>query len=272
MSSWQHRLAALPRWFQLGLGGLLAWQLGGWAAQLLQPVSPPMLPPLNFEQPEFQRHMLTATLFGASQASKAATQVQQAPARKMTPEQLGIEVAGVISLAGGQGVAVLKQKNGHTQVVRVGEQLNAQMRLESVSPQSITVSVNGERVLVPLQKDELEKAQSVLPTLPAPVDDVSEQALGTLAAQLRRQPFKALEYVQLVPVPQGVKVKSRPGKEKWLRALGLEAGDIITQIDGLPVKTLMRQPPKWQKLMRQQRWQVEVIRQGSTQSIEVNIP
>ncbi len=255
---WRHG-ERLTRWAAGVLLLLAAWLVGRWVAVWLEPWQPPSLPKLTFtsvEESAFQA--LPPSLFGSSASVTPSVEAQ----RKASAAQLGIQLLGVISFNDGRGVALVRLKNGQQRVVRTGERIRPGLVLMRVAPDRVVLSVHGEVVWVPLSQPHVRThVQS----------STADAHLKNLSRQLRRQPFKLFEYVKVLPVPQGVRIQARSGHEALLTQLGLHDGDIINAIDGQPLKTLMRQPKQWQRLINQHQWRLHILRDGRYEEIEVKL-
>lgn len=261
-AGWLHS-ERLSRWVAGGLLLLAAWQAGRWVAALLEPVQPPHLPPLTFTH-SGERNILSLppALFGQSDAAP----VQIEARRKVTAEQLGIKLLGVISFSNGEGVAIVRLKNGQRRAVRTGETIHKGLVLMQVAADKVVLSADGELVWVPIGR-QIDQAVENQASSSSP----AASGVHALAQQLRRQPFKLFDYLVAQPVPQGVRIQARPGQEALLQQLGLRNGDIINAIDGQPLKTLMQRPKQWQKLINQNRWRLRILRDGRYEEIEVNL-
>ena len=252
----------MPRWVAGGLLLLAAWQAGGWVAALLEPVQTPQLPKLTWAPAEQQIFLLPSRLFAHADLARGQVEVR----RKVTAAQLGIELMGVISFSNGEGVAIVRLKNGRQRAVRTGESIRQGLVLKQVEPDRVVVSMDGELVWVPIQQHSRRL-----------VVEPNQQGVSAPAEvhgwvqPLRGKPFKLFEYLEVEPVADGVRIQARPGYEPQLRQLGLRNGDVIHSIDGQLVTRLMRQSQRWQQLFKQKRWRLRILRDGRYEEFEVNL-
>lgn len=135
---------------------------------------------------------------------------------------------GVRVEAGGRGSAILAGADGIQTSVRVGDSLDGNATLVSVSPTGAVIEVGGQRQTLAF---EAPVPGAVAPAPPTPV--AAAAPVPTTTPAVDRERF--VRELGLRPVTrgevQGYAVTPRQGGRS-LSAVGLQAGDIITTVNG----------------------------------------
>ena len=240
-----------------GLIILLGWLIGRWVAEAM---SPPVTPrPTNFSFTADAFSLPADVFVAAPDSRRRATLV---PRRKLTAAQLGVRLVGVIRMSNGAGVAIF-ERQGRRWVMRTGEK-RGDMRLLSIEPDRIVLEYRGEPVWVPLEK-------SGAPSMRAVPSGSGPAPLARIVRDVRTHPLKLFDYVQVEMTPQGARLMPRSGQAALFERFGLRPGDILTGIDGLPLRQAMNRPELQRKLFKKRRWRLELLRQGMPLSKEVDL-
>jgi len=229
---WPWRAAA---WFATLIAGLaLALTLSHWGWRVFGPASPPLLPA---ETPErWTSSIVAAPIFGRAEAPAAAV--------KAAPLQGDTRLLGVFAERDGGGYALFRLPDRGPVLVRSGQDIAKDVRLETVRNDGVRIRDHGE-----LRDIGLRMAA---PSASGPVNDrgrpaatraacaapagyqgaiykVNAELLTGLASQ--NDSWKAL----LVADNGGLAIRDNSG---FSTMLGMRAGDRMTQANGIALVTI----------------------------------
>lgn len=221
-------------------------------------------------------------LFGKLDASRPVT----APAVVIPVTPLNLRLVGVFfaERGGPQALALIADGNSLERGYRLGDGLPGGARLERIERDQVIVSRNGRQEVLKLPKLEDAQRPAVAPASPpepvlaslpeaeatafsAPqVIDASAIA-GRLRGEVASRP-QALEDIAFaspyVQNGQFVGFRLRPGRDRQLfQQLGLNGGDVLTEINGTRLNSPAQGLAILQELMSASRIEVRVLRNGA---------
>ena len=194
------------------------------------------------------------------------------------------------------GIAVIAAAGEPERAVRAGEDVVAGVRLAEVHADRVVLSRNGVEETLVLPRDRnFAPADVVRPTpgrassrTAAPAGAGSAPATGSSGsaapasdaqqtlARLRRDPAELARRVQVVPVMDGTRMAgvrlAAGGDAALLGQLGLQPGDVVTAVNGLPVDSLARGQDIMAGLANARSVRVTVQRGGTPTELTIALP
>jgi general secretion pathway protein C len=265
------RLQSLaPQAVTLVLAAAIAAQLAILAWKFVAPpppVAPPATPPVT--EPTFDLGRLQAArLFGEVQ--------QQAVSGAEAPRtNVALVLVGTMAVQDPEkGLAILGDSAQTARVHSVGAMLPGGVKLHSVYPDRVVIDRGGALETLPLPRQFAAGTvmQTALPAAQAP------GAEPTLAENVQKLVAAGPEVVGEVlrPMPafsngqlQGFRLYPGRDRQKFMR-LGLQPGDLVTQVNGVPLTDGQRGMEILRSLGNAGSASVTVERGGSVQQITVN--
>lgn len=231
----------LPFWLSVVLGILIAWSLAELTWALLP--SPKSIAPIYKSQPSEAptsnpNSVAALHLFGIADSN--------APGN--APETtLNLTLRGVVAASPDirQSLAIIAA-NGTGQMYAVGAQLPGGARLQSVYPDHVMLSLNGRLQTLGLPKSSSSSGGSdtslTSPAIPPVVYGSNLPAtenLNQLRNELVSHPERLLDMMRAMPVMEDGKLTGYRvfpvGNSKAFGKLGLEPGDVVTAVNGIPL-------------------------------------
>jgi general secretion pathway protein C len=200
---------------------------------------------------------------------------------------LNLRLVGVFFMERGsdRALALIAEGNGPERGYRNGEPLPGGARLEQIQRDHVVVSRNGRQEVLNLPKsDGAGRPATSLPDAPIPAEPEPEPEPATtgfsgqqiidaspIAGRLRSEVTtrpQALEDIAFaspyVQNGQFTGFRLRPGRDRQLFGqLGLNSGDVITEINGVRLKNPMQGLTMLQELMNASRIDARVLRNGT---------
>lgn len=268
------------RWLNVGLVLVLVWLGVKFSMQLWQNPSDMFslsLPLLKKESTAetSQLPRLQGTLFGKTseistdEAVKATPVVEQDELKKT---RLKLTLKGTLVTPNRQ-VAII-QKGRQTLVLAMGEEIERNVELHSVFDNFVVIDNKG--VMEKLSLPEMNIPSRSISSSPSKsLTQSQKQKLKSLRQKLKSSPLAINRYVRVRTIQKGGKIQSLqlwPRSEKAIfEALGFRAGDRLTAVNGQSVIDLASDMSKWQSMMKLSQAQFTVKRNGSLQTIDVNL-
>lgn len=202
----------------------------------------------------------------------------------VTPLNLRLVGVFFVERGGNRALALIAEGSGIERGYRIGEALPGGARLEQILRDRVIVSRNGRQEAIPMPKMD-ESGQTLLPTTappempgaaepefdPAassapPIIDASAIA-GRLRGEIAARP-QALEDIAFAsPYLQNgqfVGFRLRPGRDRQIfQQLGLNGGDVLTEINGTRINSPAQGLMMLQELMSASQLEVRVLRNGA---------
>jgi general secretion pathway protein C len=241
---------------------LLVWNLVPGAARKPPPARPP---PAGTAMDVSQ--LLRAPLFGAPPASTADG--SNAPRTRVA-----LVLTGTLAVRDPkQGLAIIGESAQTGRVYVVGGTLPGGVRLHEVYQDRVVLDRDGALETLPLPRQALAGATR-RPAL-SPNGNAAEPPLAESVQQLIAQGPEVIGQI-LRPMPtyangqlKGFRVYAGRDREKFAK-LGLQAGDLVTQINGVPLSDPQRGMEILKSLGSAGSAQVTIERGGATQQLSVD--
>jgi len=277
LSSWGPRLGStLPVLISLVLIVAVAYEAAGLTWTWLAPA--PEVPPATTTPrgpapgntrsptPRFGEQIAGVHMFGEprtreTEAGRPPAQAQEAP-----ETQLDLTLRGVLAQGGGDGLAIITDRQGDHRLYRVGDQLSGGVEIEAIYGDRVLLRRHGQLEALSLPKDDQEGVS------------LAQDSGGDLGQRLARyretvvqDPRQLSQLVRASPVRRsgrfvGYRLTPR-SQEQLFRSLGLQQGDVVTAVNGIeldrPEKGLMAA----RSLLDAEQLDITVLRNGR----EINI-
>ncbi len=219
-----------------------------------------------------------ARLFGEYQvaASASAQTLAAAPETTLNFTLLGI-LAGTRDA---ESMALIAKDNGQEAPYRIGDDVAPGVNLQAIFLDRVILSRNGTLETLRLDKNSASNAQvisAIESNNQAATSGTPEAAV--MLAQVRDQvlsdPSKAASFVRLQPITSDAGVRGYrvyPGAQREaFEAAGLQAGDVVTGINGTPLDNPGQALQLLQSLSTASTASLAVERNGQIQSITINL-
>ncbi|GHV48213.1 hypothetical protein FACS1894204_12330 [Synergistales bacterium] len=180
------------------------------------------------------------------------------------------------------GVLAWMEDEGKTHLVLVGSSFDV-YTLETVSYTEATFTKDGERVVKELLYGVLPQPvqkQAIAPVAKAPELDVGVQVVPAapggepgivsqeLINSLMENPFDEMKKVRIRPSSGGNGIQVEwINRESILNQLGVRENDVISSINGIPLRNMVDITNSINSLMNSDRFDVEVSRGGASTSL-----
>jgi general secretion pathway protein C len=211
-------------------------------------------------------------LFGEAtvQAVPVAQAIVDAP-----DTTLSLTLTGILSTSDeGLGQAIISSNRGQEKTYSVGDPVeNADdAKMHSVFADRVILDRGGRLETLRLPKD-LTAATGTRPTAP-PLPPAAEQPQGSLRQVISENATRLTDIVRLAPHVQEGRVvgfRVNPGRDRaTFEALGLQSGDIVTDINGTVLDDPSQGLQVFQSLGESTQANVTVLREGVPQTIVID--
>ena len=233
------------------------------------------------------RKIQQLNLFGNAAAVPA--KVEEAPVTDAPETRLNLTLTGVVASSDeDSSTAVIENRNsqavcGLGEIIEVTNSFLMQVFLERVI---IKNGVRNETLMLDgIDYDEANKRrQQQAKRRPQPVPDerdepdsrqLREEAIEATAS-LRERPASFTDFISISPKTeegQLIGYQVSPGKEPALfKSAGLQAGDVIAQINGLDLTDMQQSQEALSELRNAQNIELTIIRDGSFTTLYLDLP
>ena len=222
-------------------------------------------------------------LFGnaAAKPAEPVAEVTDAPETR-----LNLTLTGVVASSEQEAGTAIIENRGSQAVYGLGEKIEGtNATLQKVYKDRVIIK-NGVRnetlMLDGIDYDEANRRREMQArNRPEPEEleedtvELSDEALEATAA-LRERPANFTDFISISPKTeegQLIGYQVSPGKEPELfKSAGLQAGDVITQINGLDLTDLQQSQEALSELRNAQTIELTIIRDGSLTTLYLDLP
>ncbi len=222
-------------------------------------------------------------LFGnaAAKPAEPVAEVTDAPETR-----LNLTLTGVVASSEQEAGTAIIENRGSQAVYGLGEKIEGtNATLQKVYNDRVIIK-NGVRnetlMLDGIDYDEANRRREMQArNQPEPEEleedtvELSDEALEATAA-LRERPANFTDFISISPKTeegQLIGYQVSPGKEPELfKSAGLQAGDVITQINGLDLTDLQQSQEALSELRNAQTIELTIIRDGSLTTLYLDLP
>ncbi|WP_419227032.1 type II secretion system protein GspC [Alteromonas sp. OM2203] len=222
-------------------------------------------------------------LFGnaAAKPAEPVAEVTDAPETR-----LNLTLTGVVASSEQEAGTAIIENRGSQAVYGLGEKIEGtNATLQKVYNDRVIIKNGARNETLMLDGIDYEEAnrrrEAQARNRPAPEDDedaeveLSDEALEATAA-LRERPASFTDFISISPKTeegQLIGYQVSPGKEPELfKSAGLQAGDVITQINGLDLTDLQQSQEALSELRNAQNIELTIIRDGSLTTLYLDLP
>lgn len=266
------------------LAGLTLAILTGESPSLARMTTPPVAGAATGESSASQLSADVATisawhLFGKVEANRPVA----APPVAVPVTPLNLRLMGIFFAERSDSLALIADGNNLERGYRMGDSLPGGARLERIEREQVIVSRNGREELIKLPKlDDPNRplvAPEPPPALPVPAEEPGPTTFSApqvidasaIAARLRGEALsrpQALEDIAFAnPYVQNglfLGFRLRPGRDRRIfQQLGLNGGDVVTEINGTRLSSPAQGLALLQELMSASQIDVRVLRNGA---------
>lgn len=270
----------MMRWLNVGLVFVLVWLAVKISMQLWQNQSedfslsvPQLEKSLMSETSQMQS--LQGTLFGRQVMVSADGVVNTKPVVEqgdLKKTRLKLTLKGTLVTPNRQ-VAII-QKGRQTLVLAIGEEIENNVTVHSVFGSYVVVDNQGVMEKLTLPEVKIN-SQSLSSNSSKGLTQSQKLKLDNLRQKLKTSPIAINRYVRVRTIQKNGKIQALqlwPRSEKAIfEALGFRSGDRLTAVNGQSVTELASDMSKWQSMMKLSQAQFTVNRNGSLQTIDVNL-
>lgn len=240
------------------------------------------LPALNMQSyvGSMQSSNLQGSLFGM-QASISNFEKDNIP--KETAQQiddldktrLNLTLKGTI-ITPEKSVALI-QKARDVLVLRVDESLSRDVTVHAIQDTFVVLENKGklEKLMLPGMKDSKSSFLGKNRIHSAALTSDQQRTLEEVRRKVKTSPLAINRYIRIRTLQKNGKIQSLqlwPRREKAIfDALGFQAGDHLTAINGKSIADIASDMSQWQSMMNLSQAQFTVRRNGALQTIDVNL-
>lgn len=193
---------------------------------------------------------------------------------------LDLQVVGVVVSGDPLRSVAMLRAAGRTRLAAVGESAFGG-RVALVGRESVTVDFDGQKVELRLTAgvvraaDTPPKPQAAPPRLESPIPGARAMERREVERRLSQEVPRILAETTAVPVMDDGRVAglalTRIPESSLLTDAGLQAGDVLTEVNGTPVDSLATLMALYPKLQTQSELQAVVLRNGQPVRISVTL-
>jgi general secretion pathway protein C len=208
-----------------------------------------------------------------------ALQPMPQTATAVQPSSLGLQLEGII--AGSQPPLVMLRVGGEVRLLQVGDKVTSQVTVSAIEPDRVLISNQGRLEAIAFPKPaSLNQAQPSSASLAvsggSPAVAKATTGARVDAAEVMQNPQSLMRFVTVAPLQEngaltGYALRPVPGQEAFMQQLGLEPGDVLTSVDGMPVTDPALLPRVMPLLGSGQPLNVMIERGGQPMSVTINL-
>ncbi|MGH8283478.1 MAG: type II secretion system protein GspC [Gammaproteobacteria bacterium] len=262
----------LPFWASVVLGLLLAWTLAEltWALVPRPHPAAPIYSAQSAAAPAFDAHKLSDMhLFGTANNGGPVN----------APETtLNLVLRGIVAATAKdkQSFAIIAS-NGVGQVYATGAKLLGGAQIQSIYPDHVLLSLNGRLESLRLPKSSPASGAGYNAMLPNANPSVvfgrslsADQNLNQLRNELVSHPERLLDMMRAMPVMENGRLNGYRvfpvGNSNAFAKLGLQPGDVVTAVNGMPLDNPAQSMQILSKLKTSDQISITFMRNGQQQT------
>ncbi len=228
------------------------------------------------------------SLFGSATQTKVAEKPKEAPETR-----LNLTLRGVFALEDEEkGLALIADGNGPEKVYLVHDTIGRGTTLASVYPDRVMLKIRGRFETLKLPETQATgmsysaatKAmnqtsmnqtsrlnnRSSNKTARMPANSASRnKSLKTYRREFLRDPQQVIKHIAIAPVDNGYRVSTK-APHPAIDKIGLQDGDIVTSVNGIPLDTQANGLRAFQAIRTAKQVTVSIIRQGQPTTLNVS--
>jgi general secretion pathway protein C len=261
----------LPFWISMILGLLIAWSL----AQLTWA----LLPRPHETTPLYKSQATAAPIFDADKlANMHLFGIAEISAPTNAPATtLNLILRGIVAAARSKQSLAIISSNGTEEMYMVGAQLPGGAQIQSIYPDRVLLSVDGRIQSLQLPKStgngsvgENTVAPIAVPSAVYGSNLPAMRNLNQLRKDLIRHPEHLLDVMRAIPVKENGKLSGYQvfpvGNSDAFAKLGLQPGDVVTAVNGMPLDNPAESMGILNKLKTSEQISITFTRNGQQQT------
>jgi general secretion pathway protein C len=173
--------------------------------------------------------------------------------------------------------AIIADQRGQDEHYKIGDTLPGNAELSAIHPDRVILKRNGRYETLRLPTDVQPGNVFSAAAVPAALRSTQSAAerLQAVRQQIRQQPAKLAGMLRIAPVndPEGnmIGYSVAPGRDPQLfEQIGLQAGDVVTQVNGLPMSDPQNGPQALQALQGGEPVTVKLLRNGVEETLALD--
>lgn len=151
---------------------------------------------------------------------------------------------------------------------KITDAIQPNVYIEDIQPKHIILRRNNQLEILYLRPQESKLTSKILSN---PDTQTTGKLLATYQSQLRNNPQALLHLARIQPAYDGAKFVGysiNPGTDKSLLThFDLQEGDIITSVNGIELDSPIKGLNLWQQLPNAKQLQLNILRNGRTQTL-----
>ena len=225
--------------------------------------------------------IVEAYLFGRP-AAKPEARAEPAAAPPEAPETaLNFKLHGILHSSEASGMrAVIQVENGATQVFQPGAEIAPGVTLHTLYPDRALLLRNGRYETLSLEGSEAGAKEALLRHVPGPASAAPASGdpgkLAVYREEVLQHPERMSRYLRLRPLYRDGQLSGytlAPGREAGLlQEFGLQAGDVVTAVNGTRLDSPMNGLNVLQQLAAASQIQLDLERNGMPLSLSFSLP
>ncbi|KAB7622995.1 type II secretion system protein GspC [Alkalilimnicola sp. S0819] len=267
------------RWSAVVLVALLAWSLARLSWTLLpepRQVPPPPAPPSTDaarQGPDFSR-LPALHLFGRAERDTEAPAARTIDA---PDTRLDLTLRGILYNPNPDKALAIIGAGGEEQFYGVDDDVPGNAAIEQIQPDRVILRREGRFETLRLPRETLPEGSAATRERPATPDAGASQPQAGVLDNYRREildnPQNITRYLRPEPVVengrfQGFRINPGPDASV-LEASGLQAGDVVTHVDGVELDSMDRGFEMIDTIAQADSLQLTIQRDGRSQTVQV---
>lgn len=249
-----------------------AWVSGSLIAVNFKTITTPMIPTLSVEKPAETVTGSPSYLMGAEASDTGLSSSHSTDNMPLT--RLNLKLIGLVNL-GSKGVALI-QSSQATYVVSKGEEFLNDLQLQDIGERYVILKNRGQLEKLLLEDNAQDMVStSTKTTRSGSVSAIQQKQLKNIGAQLKQSPLILSQLLSFKIIErnggwQGIQVWPKSDKTLF-KALGFQAGDVVTHINGKSIKEIVQNQASWKRLTTLTKFELVVKRKNETKTLQVTL-
>jgi len=237
------------------------------------------LPSLSYNDTEQSQEIsLIGKLFGEVPAKPKETLVTSPKSEMIDPDaladtRLNLKLNGVIT-SPQKNIAIIDRAN-QTLVLTENDELSPRVFVKEIYEQYVVINNKGALEKLALPGVKSLGGSKVAKPVTGLLSQADKDKLLKVREQIQKSPLMISRYIRVRTIQKNGKLHALqlwPRKDREIfEALGFRSGDRLVSVNGRSIQDLSENQQDWQKLMKLSNAQLTVERNGSQQTISINL-
>ncbi len=216
------------------------------------------------QTPRYDLKIAKLHLFGKT-SQRPIQDVRTAPKTR-----LNLTLRGVYATEADDAMAIIANGGANERFYHIGDSIPGGAILKAVYPDRVLLERNAKMETLPMPKGEgtgIDIKRDFSPSATAAVSPDAGHRLSRIRKQILKNPSQLGKMIQAKPVTENGRFKgyrlTPRGNSKLFDGFGLEAGDIVTAVNGISIDRPEKGLNALQKLVNAPEVTVTLLREGS---------